>query len=229
MEQFRTGQHALKTGTYNGLGFVFSDDDPFTGIDIDNCILNNCIAPAAEALITDLWSYTELSPSHTGVHILVAGTIPEGRRKGNIEMYSKERYFTLTTHHLKGSPETIEERQHQLDNLYAQLTHQQPPREHSVYVQSQHDNAVLEKAEKAKNGASFTALYNGNTAGFRSKSEADFTLVLRLLYWTNDDIEQTKRLFKQSGLYDPEKTESPRGESTYLDVTISNALKKRRT
>ncbi len=142
-------------------------------------------------------------------------------------MYSKERYFTLTTHHLKGSPDTIEERQHQLDSLYTQVTQQQPPREHSVFVRSQPDSDILAKAEKAKNGASFTALYNGSITGFRSKSEADFTLILRLLYWTNDDIEQTKRLFRQYGLYDPEKTESSRGDSTYLDVTIQNAFKKR--
>ncbi len=56
-------QLALTTGKYNGLGFVFSDNDPFTGIDIDHCVLNNRITPEAQALITDLWSYTELSPA----------------------------------------------------------------------------------------------------------------------------------------------------------------------
>lgn len=220
-------QHALKSGRYYGLGFVFSEDDPFTGIDIDNCVVNNSITPEAQALITDLWSYTELSPSHTGVHILVEGNIPEGRRRENIEMYSTERYFTLTTNHLKGSPETIEERQQQLASLYERLTPTPQPREHRIYDRSASDMDVLAKAKQAKNGASFTALYNGNITDFRSKSEADFTLVLRLLYWTNDDIEQTKRLFRQSGLYDPEKTDRRTGEYTYLDMTVHNALRKR--
>src|SRR5919198_4877328 len=28
---------ALRTGRYYGIGFVFSEDDPFTGVDIDDC------------------------------------------------------------------------------------------------------------------------------------------------------------------------------------------------
>src|SRR5207302_10661701 len=89
------------------------------------------------------------------------------------------------------------------------------------------DAEVVEKARSARNGESFTALWQGDSTGYRSKSEADFSLVLRLLYWTNDDVAQTKRLFQQSGLYDPEKTDRMTGEHSYLDVTIYNALKKR--
>ena len=90
------------------------------------------------------------------------------------------------------------------------------------------DAEVVEKAQSARNRERFQALWNGNITGYRSKSEADFTLVLYLLYWTNDDLAQTKRLFQQSGLYDPEKTDRLTGEHSYLDVTIYNALKKRR-
>ena len=89
------------------------------------------------------------------------------------------------------------------------------------------DAEVLEKAQSARNRERFQALWNGDISGYRSKSEADFTLVLYLLYWTNDDLAQTKRLFQQSGLYDPEKTDRLTGEHSYLDVTIYNALKKR--
>ncbi len=217
---------ALKTGKYNGLGFVFSEDDPFTGIDIDHCVLNNRITPEAQALITDLWSYTELSPSHTGLHILVEGSIPEGRRRGNIEMYGKERYFTLTTNHLKGSPETIEERQTALDILYARLTPYPQPREHVVYERTASDEAVLKRAIDEVKDPLFIRLFNGDTAGFTSKSNADFTFILKLLYWCNDDVDQVRKLFLKSGLVD-EKTLSRRGDSTYLDVSIDNALKKR--
>src|SRR5205807_3270521 len=89
------------------------------------------------------------------------------------------------------------------------------------------DADVLEKAQSARNRERFHALWNGDTSGYKSKSEADFTLVLYLLYWTNDDLAQTKRLFQQSGLYDPEKTDRLSGEHTYLDVSIYNALRKR--
>ncbi len=89
------------------------------------------------------------------------------------------------------------------------------------------DAEVLEKAQSARNRERFQALWNGDISGYKSKSEADFTLVLYLLYWTNDDLAQTKRLFQHSGLYDPEKTDRLTGEHSYLDVTIYNALKKR--
>ncbi len=217
---------ALKTGKYNGLGFVFSEDDPFTGIDIDHCVLNNRINPEAQEVISELWSYTELSPSHTGLHILVEGTIPEGRRRENIEMYATERYFTLTTNHLKGSPDTIEDRQKELDRLYEQLTPHQEPREHVVYERTASDEAVLKRAIDEVKDALFIRLFNGDTTGFTSKSNADFTFILKLLYWCNDDVDQVRKLFLKSGLVD-EKTLSRRGDSAYLDVSIDNALKKR--
>jgi putative DNA primase/helicase len=89
------------------------------------------------------------------------------------------------------------------------------------------DEVVLqEKAFKAKNGADIQRLYNGDISGFQSKSHADWQLVLWLLHYSNDDVSQVRRLFLQSGLVD-EKTLSSRGESTYLDRTIENALRKR--
>ena len=121
---------ALRTGKFHGIGFVFAEDDPFTGIDIDHCVSKNqgpekqgpyIYTDEASKLITDLWSYTELSPSKTGLHILVQGTIPIGRRKYSVEVYATGRYFTITTNQVKGTPETIEERQSQLDKLYASL------------------------------------------------------------------------------------------------------------
>ncbi len=225
---------ALKTGQYNGLGFVFSEDDPFTGTDLDHCVTpQRTLVGWAQEIVTQLDSYTELSPSKQGVHIITKAALPgTGRKVGNVEMYSAERYFTLTTLHLPDTSVTIEDRQHELEALYARYTPPEKPHKTistTVFTLVRPDYEVLEKAEGAKNGQSFRQLYQGNTAGFRSKSEADFTLVLRLLYWTNDDVEQTKRLFRQSGLYDPEKTERKTGEHTYLDMTVYNALRKRNT
>jgi primase-polymerase (primpol)-like protein len=220
---------ALRTGMFDGIGFMFGDDDPFTGIDLDHCFQNNQLTPAASEVVTDFWSYTELSPSKTGLHIIVRGTIPEGRRKKYIEMYSTGRYFTITTNQLTGTPETICQRQSQLDCLYTSLTPvkaQKQPMQQQADQLFTSDEKVLKKAFSAKNGQFFKELYTGNIAGFRSKSEADFTLVLLLLYWTNDDIQQVKRLFRNSGLYD-EKTDRQTNGSTYLEMTIINALKKR--
>lgn len=70
-------------------------------------------------------------------------------------------------------------------------------------------------------------LSRGDSTGFASQSSADFVLVLKLLHWTGDNIELTRQLFRESGLF-REKTERKTGSATYLDMTIANAIKKRR-
>jgi putative DNA primase/helicase len=234
---------ALASGRYNGIGFVFSESDPFTGTDLDACVgKDGTIAAWAKEIITSLSSYTEYSPSKLGVHILTQATLPgAGRKRGHIEMYSQERYFTLTADHLPGTPTTIEQRQEEQARLYSSLVRDVLTRSENTRgsgagtgepllrpAPSRSDAEVLEKAQAARNSARFQALWNGDISGYKSKSEADFTLALLLLYWTHDDIAQTKRLFQQSGLYDPEKTDRLTGEHSYLDVTIYNALRKRR-
>src|SRR6266516_4715379 len=59
-----TALKALATGRYNGIGFVFSESDPFTGTDLDACVgKDGSIAPSAQEIIASLSSYTEYSPS----------------------------------------------------------------------------------------------------------------------------------------------------------------------
>jgi len=131
---------------------------------------------------------------------------------------------------MKGTPETIEERQTQLETLYTSLASakQRPTgtQQKTVFSLTVDDTTVITKAMNARNGATFRELWQGTISGHRSKSEADFTLILLLLYWTNDDREQTKRLFLQSGLAD-DKTLRPTNGTTYLDATITNAIRKR--
>jgi len=70
-------------------------------------------------------------------------------------------------------------------------------------------------------------LLRGDSTGFSSQSSADFVLVLKLLHWTGDNVALTRQLFRESGLY-RDKTERKTGTTTYLDMTINNALRKRR-
>src|SRR6266581_1585038 len=238
-----TALKALGTGCYNGIGFVFSETDPFTGTDLDACVLKDgSIAAWAQEIITTLSSYTEYSPSKLGVHLLTQAALQgAGRKIGNVEMYAEGRFFTLTTDHIPGTPAMIADRKQQQTSLYTSLVGElSPPRRSentgggaelgdtlARSAPTRSDAEVVDKAQSARNRQRFQALWNGDISGYRSKSEADFTLVLYLLYWTNDDIAQTKRLFQQSGLYDPGKTDRLTGEHTYLDVTIYNALRKR--
>jgi primase-polymerase (primpol)-like protein len=65
-------------------------------------------------------------------------------------------------------------------------------------------------------------------SGFASSSNADFVLIMKLLHWTGDNLELTRKLFLASGLYREGKTLRKTGQTTYLDMTITNARKKRR-
>jgi putative DNA primase/helicase len=95
---FQEALEAYKNGEYAGLGFVFSSADPYTGIDLDDCVDEDGeIALWALEIARYLESYTEISATGTGLHIIVRGEIPN-RRKGDVEVYSSKRFFTMTGH-----------------------------------------------------------------------------------------------------------------------------------
>ena len=85
---------------YSGVGFVFCSADPFVGIDLDDCHnpQSGEIAPWAQEIISSVKEgYVEVSPSGTGIHIIVEGTVRGGgMRKGKLEMYGRDRFFTIT-------------------------------------------------------------------------------------------------------------------------------------
>jgi primase-polymerase (primpol)-like protein len=87
-------------GHCDGIGFVFSSADPFVGIDLDDCRNPETgeIAAWAQKIISRVQEgYIEISPSGTGVHIIVEGSVRDGgMRKGKVEMYGRGRFFTVT-------------------------------------------------------------------------------------------------------------------------------------
>ncbi len=88
---------ALRTGRYSGIGFVFSSGDPFAGVDLDSCRDPETgeLEEWAAKIVRKLDGYAEASPSGTGVHIIVRGKAPN-KKRGRVEAYSSERYFTMT-------------------------------------------------------------------------------------------------------------------------------------
>lgn len=216
-----------------GIGFVFTADDPFTGVDLDACRNPETgeLTPEAAATVAALDSYTEPSPSGTGVHIIVRGTLPpEGRRRqGPVEMYDAARYFTITGHRLPGTPATVEPRQDALDHFHAAVFSSNG---HNPSVDvgpgnrtpALSDADVIRLARDAGNGHRFDALYNGDTAGHGGEdSAADLALLAMLAFWTQDEA-QLDRLFRRSGL-SREKWE----RASYRQPTIAKALQRTET
>lgn len=127
---FKEAVQAVKDYGAKGVGFVFAEDDPYCGIDLDKVISEDgVIDPEAQSIIDKLDSYAEVSQSGLGIHIIVRAKKPSNRcRKDWAEIYETGRYFALTGD-LWGGRATIEDRQEELDWLCQETFGRQPDAE----------------------------------------------------------------------------------------------------
>jgi archaellum biogenesis ATPase FlaH len=113
-------------GGYDGIGYVLDEHDPFCGIDLDGCRNPETkqVAEWAREIIKRFDSYTEISPSGTGVKIFIRGCLPFGHRNKvkvdaesvstktpGIEVYDNRRYFACTGWRIAGISQEVEERE----------------------------------------------------------------------------------------------------------------------
>ena len=221
---------------FAGVGFVFTEDGGIVGVDIDHCIdgegkLNDC----AREITRRYPTYTEVSPSGTGLHLFYRGTMPgKGSRNSDsgVEMYGSARYFTMTGKQLGGSPAEIRDGKEALAWIHETYIAREirkkgnpkPARKPARLT----DEELMSKAQAAANGADFRALYNGDWAGkFGSQSEADLSLCCSLAFWSGKDADQMDRLFRRSGLFRPKWDEvHGSGGVTYGQKTIEAALER---
>ena len=227
---------ALAEG-YDGIGFQLTP--PVVGVDLDGCRdpETGFIDDGARAIVEQLHSYTEVSPSGRGVHILVTGTLPPGRRRTKgVELYDRDRYVTVTGQHLVGTPLMLEERSTELAALHLQLFGAQPSRVTPPLVESVgsteahasatlSDEGLIEKMSTANNGTRFQRLWRGDWYGeYPSQSESELALCSTLAFWTGRDAGRIDALFRQSGLF-REKWDEPRSGGTYGQITIARAIR----
>ena len=91
-----------------GIGFVFSPDDPYVGIDLDHCLdQDGDVIETWAQEILDMFpdAYVETSPSGRGLHLIVRGSMPpgiKGKRQGGVEVYGEARFFTMTGTEARG-------------------------------------------------------------------------------------------------------------------------------
>jgi hypothetical protein len=114
---------------YVGLGFVFSREDPFAGIDLDDCLDEQGDVKSWARGIIERFSdtYLEISPSCQGLKIWLRGSLPANLPgvqvgDGAIELYDHSRYFAVTGRAFQGAPLEIEDRAGDLLMLYDRLT-----------------------------------------------------------------------------------------------------------
>lgn len=216
---------ALRSGRYGGLSFALTEADGFVGIDLDRCYdpQTGHMADWAADLVAAFGSYAELSPSHTGIHVICRGRKPGPQcRKGDLEVYSSARFLTVTGQRVNACG--IADGQAALDALWATTW---PPEPAPVAPLPDPpvlaDTAILRIATRARNGAKARALLGGDLSGYGGNaSQADLALCSLLAFYTACPA-QIDRLFRHSGLMRP-KWDERRGTSTYGAQTVARAL-----
>jgi len=241
---------------YDGVGYVFSGDEgDFVGTDLDKCRdpvtgelrpwseeQRACkhwqeTAPEPNQIIELLATYTEVSPSQTGVKLVVRGTIAKGMKHGSVEIYRIGRYFTVTGHRLPDAPAQInecvalDEVFRQFDALRkdvkprrqgARLTGAVPPHSQTK-IDSATVDQVLAGCQNAANEAKFSRLFAGDIQGYPSQSEAELALCGIVAFWSEGDARLIDQVYRQSKLFRP-KWDEARGSQTYGQRTIAVAL-----
>lgn len=200
----------------SGIGYVFSEDDPYVGIDIDDAIgSDGAVSEEAKMLLNRFFSYTEVSPSGKGYHIIVKSEfMPKSTKAGSVELYSSKQFFTMTGNIVSDYPKTINESD-EISAMYDELT-QERIKSVSAKPSSDDFREILTK----RYGERFTALWSGDIRSYYSHSEADLALCRMLAIATSNDEFEIDRLFRQSGLYRRDKWE----RQDYRERTISKAL-----
>ena len=243
---FETAIDRAQNGAVDGVGFVFTDEDPIVGVDLDDCRIPETgkTREWATDIIERLDSFTEISPSGTGYHVLVEGSLPDDRnRKGDIECYETARFFTVTGDHLNDTPSTVESRAEALKSVHGEYLCEDDDSNESIEESngekttigrtetdatpgsSLSDHDLIERAKNAANGEKFARLWRGSTAGYESHSEADMALCALLAFWTGGDAAQMDRLFRDSGLCREKWDERHFADgSTYGEKTIERAI-----
>lgn len=224
---FDTAVNAFSGGSYDGIGFELGNS-PFVGIDIDHCIKDGQLSKESEKIISGFKSYTELSPSGTGIHIIVKADIEDGRgrRKGNIEIYPAGRFFTVTGNVIPGY-EKISTDEKALQALISIVDAKKPmkelPQNPLIDPPEMLDDELISKIRRSNQGAKFKALYDrGDSSEYGGdESAADQALLNILAWWTNGDALQMERIFSSSMLGRRDKWLN---RQDYRDRTIQEAI-----
>lgn len=232
-----------KRNSFDGIGVgIFGN---LAGIDIDHCIDDSGkLSPMAQDIMQTMNAYTEISPSGNGLRILFCATgfrynkniyyIKESKQ--GLEIYIAgitQRYLTVTgnTLYAQDLVDRSKELQLVLDKYMKRKKQptapasvwQSPRATNSTATKMLTDKELLDMAMSARNGSTFSALWNGNISNYPSHSEADQALSNLLAFWTNKDAARMDKLFRQSGLM-RSKWDRRQSGSTYGRITIENAI-----
>ena len=213
-----TYQEAIQSGAKQ-IGFVLTPWDPYTIIDLDNKPEKPCTPEQLQLhnrILNAMQTYTEISTSGTGYHIVLKGTVPAAVHRDNVEIYSHSRYMVFTGNTINSFP--IRENQAILDNMFSQMYVESTRATLVDMEESISDEELVDLAYNAVNGDKFDALSKGlwEDLGYPSQSEADLSFISMLTFYSQSD-EQVRRIFRLSELGQRDKA---RKDDKYINFAI---------
>lgn len=214
---------------FDGIGFELAP--PYFGVDLDHVIdAEGNLDPDAAQVVSLMNSYTELSMSGTGLHIICKGNLPDHKCKvklpGNraFELYHEKRYFIVTGQPY-GDPKPIREATQEGEELVKRYFSKASTREKEApSANAMTDDELMSRIRRSTQCSLFDSLWDGDTSAHNGdESAADLALCNILAFWTKGDAERMDDLFRQSGLM-RDKWDERHGERTYGEMTIEKAI-----
>lgn len=243
--------HAQRMGPAFGVGFVFTEDDPFWFLDIDHALSPEGVwSPVAQQLVQAFdGAYVEVSSSGDGLHIVGSGPVPEHGCKNKafgVELYTSDRFMAATFAHARGDAAwRNDERAAWLVQAYFargaagveidEITTAPVPE----WRGPTDDDDLLRRAMQSTSGramfghaASFADLWTRNVTVLSKayphpsqpydESAADMALMVHLKFWTGANGSRMLQLMERSGL----KREKWTTHRKYLRITCLEALRR---
>lgn len=237
-----------RVGYFSGIGFVFTRESGYVGIDIDEAVewteidgvkcpvfgdwIKRTIAKIGE-------TYVEYSPSRTGVHLIVKANPKQAVKftEGGFEIYAEGRYFTMTGDVIDNSPVT--DATEAVDEIVEVLlgTRSQPATETTKKDVPISYLSIEERLDIACNHASNSAaikkLFDGDFSDYKNgenegRSEADMALCRYLAFYSEGNPTLLMEMMRASKMPRP-KWEKHYGDgSTYLSRLVKQVLSTER-
>ena len=231
--------HSLGLGFFLGDGYIGIDIDKVSDEIMEYSMDFNAASMTANFL-RGISTYAEISPSKTGLHFIGKGKVPgERKRYKNLEIYDRDRFFTITGNILKDKDRSkIVNINQELLPLYKTYMPRIDYGESKVGRINLSPSSLADKSRFTQNdilnilfnrgyfnysGEDLRQIYNGNYQNyFNSQSEADFFMLGRLLYYTAD-VEASISLMENSGLK-RNKWYKRRGSTDYIHYIADRAM-----
>jgi putative DNA primase/helicase len=162
----------------DGIGFMFAERGTVAGIDLDDCRDpdDGDLEAWADDLLEDVRTFTEISPSGTGLHLYGLGFVPDGGNRGDVpdapghvEMYDSGRFFTVTGACVDGTPDDVEQVNDGIDDVHAEYIRDDEPDTNSSKAAG--DGGVAVDSAGATPGAGVDT--GGSTSGGSDLTDAE--------------------------------------------------------